>query len=149
MGFLQHLTVLSFDLFLSKNRIPSKSVFKVLYIILWSLTALLYCLLSSTASINHSAMTADSTAMSLKHVSLNLFPFVTRELQIVKNAHIPTITVEIFFSSFHYISMTFACNTWTNTQTTFTSSFLAIFIAWLRISLTIDRSMAWAFIVGR
>ena len=35
--------------------------------------------------------------------------------------------------------MTFACNSWSNTQATFTSSFLAIFIAWFRISLAVDR----------
>ena len=37
---------------------------------------------------------------------------------------------------------------WSNTQTTFTSSFLAIFIAWFRISLTVDRLVAGAFIVA-
>ena len=46
--------------------------------------------------------------------------------------------------------MTFACNAWSSTQTSFTSSFLAILIVWLRIPLTVDRFIvAGALIVGR
>ena len=45
--------------------------------------------------------------------------------------------------------MTSTCNAWSNTQITFTSSFLSIFIAWFRISLAVDRSVAGALIVGR
>ena len=74
------------------------------YIISRILTVLLYCLPSSTASSKPSAMTTDSTAMSLNPVSLNLFPIVTKNIKSSEMHPPPQCLYAFFFSSsFHYI----------------------------------------------